>query len=375
MLSDTKSFWSIIAEAQNIGLIINQNWPGDAVGAALALAAAISQRGQAVEVLASPSERGSLYSFLPGFNDIQTNPQKYSYPYLDIPLVGLNLEDVQLEQLPDRLRLSFKKSALPLNDTTLKIAEPQSAFDLLITLGCPDPDAFCLLQQNQSQLFANTPLINIDNNCANENFGQLNIIDIQAAAVSEIVATLINAVQQPLNSNIATCLLCGLMVASRNFKSPLVRPATLTLASQLVKQGANRELIVDKLYRNRSLSLLKLWGQILNNLQTEVGQQVYYSQVSATAWQEAGGNQDNLMMLAEELVATLPNAHLFVLIIQQGLNCQLQFYAFKNIDILQLAASYQPQGNRKMASCQLTAEQSKTALAEIAERLRKIVDN
>ena len=66
-----------------------------------------------------------------------------------------------------------------------------------------------------------------------------------------------------VDEDIATCLLAGLIAKTKSFKTQNITPQSLAISSQLLAMGAKREEIVNKLYRSRSLNVLKLWGRVL----------------------------------------------------------------------------------------------------------------
>ena len=378
MRDEAKSFWSLVAEAQSIAIIINYNWFGDSVSAALALAMAIGQRGQAVEVLASPSERGQVFRFLTGFTDIKHEIIVKSEYAITVKLGQAEMGKVRLEQNKQEVRFIMQLTKGELDQQPLKLEQAGWPYDLIITVGCPDKDSLGHFAVQYPNLFFQIPIINLDNNFANENYGQLNLVDIKAAAVSEIASRLISEVAPEPSPEIATCLLAGLISQTKNFKSPIVTPQTLELAGRLMQQGADRELIINKFYRDRSLSLLKLWGLILAKLKTAADQKLLWSTISQEQWQAAGANQDGLVALIEELLAGIPEAALFCLFIGHEQRTDALVYAIKNIDALYLAKPLEAAGSKKLANFYLDENPTVTAeqvIPILEERLKKIVDN
>jgi phosphoesterase RecJ-like protein len=111
------------------------------------------------------------------------------------------------------------------------------------------------------------PLINIDRRRHNAGYGTINIVDEQASSISELVHKVLHAIDHRLiDTEIATALLTGMIIATNSFRAHNVRPETLALASQLIETGAQREKIIHHLYRSRSLSTLRLWGVALTRL-------------------------------------------------------------------------------------------------------------
>ncbi|MEI6378951.1 MAG: hypothetical protein WCO55_04800 [Candidatus Falkowbacteria bacterium] len=378
MRDEAKSFWSLVGDAHSVGIIINYNWFGDSVAAALALAMAIGQRGQAVEILASPSQRGQIFRFLPGFADIKHDLTIKPEYAITVKLGQAEMGKARLEQNKQEVRFIIQLTKGALEQQPIQIEQAGWPYDLIITVGCPDKDSLGQFVTQHPNLFFQVPIINLDNNFANENFGQLNLVDIKAAAVSEIASRLIHEVNAEPGAEIATCLLTGLVAQTKNFKSPIVTPGTLALAGQLIQQGADRELIINKLYRDRSLKLLKLWGLILAKLNTAADQKLLWSTISHEQWQAAGASQDSLVALIEELVAGIPETAVFCLFIGQEQSADCLVYGIKNIDTLYLTKPLEPNGSKKLAVFHIDENAATAASAAIPlmeERLKKIVDN
>jgi phosphoesterase RecJ-like protein len=109
-------------------------------------------------------------------------------------------------------------------------------------------------------------LINIDHHSSNAGYGALNYLDERASSTCEIIYTLLRTWQVPLNKNIATSLLNGIMTDTGMLTNPATTDNSLLIASQLMKFGANIQKITDRNLRNKSADMLKLWGVALERL-------------------------------------------------------------------------------------------------------------
>ena len=91
-------------------------------------------------------------------------------------------------------------------------------YDLVIVLGCQNLDSLGEIREKNGDLFFEVPIVNIDNASANENFGQINLVDITASSLSEILAGLCkNHWEKFVGSEIAQCFLTGLISATHKF--------------------------------------------------------------------------------------------------------------------------------------------------------------
>ncbi|MCX6762825.1 MAG: hypothetical protein NT093_03535, partial [Candidatus Moranbacteria bacterium] len=105
-------------------------------------------------------------------------------------------------------------------------------YDLVIVLGCQSLEGLGSLSEKNSDLFFEVPIANIDNASTNENFGQINLVDITASSVSETLAGIFkNIWDKQADKDIAQCLLAGLIAATHNFQSKKTTPQTFLAAS------------------------------------------------------------------------------------------------------------------------------------------------
>ena len=87
-------------------------------------------------------------------------------------------------------------------------------------------------------------------------FGEIEWSNPTASSVSEMVTELIFALQggdKPLDGDVATALLTGIVAATERFSNPRTTPGTLTLASKLMLMGADQQLITANVVDNRVL--------------------------------------------------------------------------------------------------------------------------
>lgn len=120
-------------------------------------------------------------------------------------------------------------------------------------------------------------IINIDHHPTNDEFGHINLVNIQACATSEILYNFFKIIGFKIDRNMATSLLTGLINDTDNFSNPATTESSLTVASQLLRLGANLNLIHNNLIRNKSINTLRLWGVVLGRLTKKEGIDLVYT--------------------------------------------------------------------------------------------------
>jgi phosphoesterase RecJ-like protein len=106
-------------------------------------------------------------------------------------------------------------------------------------------------------------IINIDHHVSNPGFGAINWIDPHAAATCEMVALLLPELGVPLDLELATALMTGIVQDTHTFAHPNATPRTLRVAATLVEAGAPLARLNRAVYADKPFSTLALWGLIL----------------------------------------------------------------------------------------------------------------
>lgn len=136
-------------------------------------------------------------------------------------------------------------------------------FDTLICLDSGDPT----YAQVQEIIEKYSPfIINIDHHQTNSGFGDLNLLDFEAASTTSIIYWFFKWNNIRINKSGATALLTGLITDTDNFTNSATTTTALMIASELVRLGANLNSINFKTVKNKTVDTLKLWGRALSRL-------------------------------------------------------------------------------------------------------------
>ena len=102
----------------------------------------------------------------------------------------------------------------------------------------------------------NAKIIKIDHHVKQEKFGLVSWIDDQAAATCVMIYFLFAYLKWPINSEIATALLTGIITDTGHFSVSSVKTRTFYAASKLMEKGAQLEAINTNLSCKRMSDLL-----------------------------------------------------------------------------------------------------------------------
>lgn len=109
-------------------------------------------------------------------------------------------------------------------------------------------------------------IINIDHHVSNENFGHLNLVTKDAAATTEVLYEFFKSIGAPIDADMATCLLTGIITDTEHFSNAATTGAAMAVASDLIACGARLHAIRQHTLNNKPVALLKLWGIALARL-------------------------------------------------------------------------------------------------------------
>lgn len=161
-------------------------------------------------------------------------------------------------------------SYLPLADQVRPPSDSRpSDYDLLIAVDCGD-------ETRMGQSFATLPttiptVINIDHHVTNTYFGDIQLVVPEAVSATEILYDLFCNIGLTITTDLAMCLLTGVVTDTLGFRTVGVRAKTLRIASELVEAGADLPLITMQGLSRKSYTTAQLWQIGLNNMRLEDG--------------------------------------------------------------------------------------------------------
>jgi len=109
-------------------------------------------------------------------------------------------------------------------------------------------------------------LVNIDHHKTNSFYGDINLVEPEMSSNTQILYRFFECLEAPLTRDMATCLLTGIVTDTGCFSNQATNFKSLEYASILQSKGARLYKITQYLERNKSISTLKFWGNVLSRL-------------------------------------------------------------------------------------------------------------
>ena len=123
----------------------------------------------------------------------------------------------------------------------------------------------------------------IDHHASNDATGEADWIEPTSAATCEMVALLAVRLGLPLDTDggsLAAALMAGIVMDTATFAHPNATPRTLAVSAALVEAGAPLSDISRRLYRSKPAAQLRLFGTVLDRLESADDGRVVWSSLT-----------------------------------------------------------------------------------------------
>ena len=138
--------------------------------------------------------------------------------------------------------------------------------DLLVTFDTGSLDRLGTLARSAG---AARCVIVVDHHASNTRYGDINLVDPDAAASVVLVDELLRQLGVALDPQIATCLYTGLTTDTGSFKFQATTPAVHTFAARLLATGIRHDAIARAVWDTNRFGYLRLLGEALGRAHLE----------------------------------------------------------------------------------------------------------
>ncbi len=278
--------------------------------------------------------------------------------------------DVRTERAENELRIHLTPEHGTIDPRDFSFILAKYKFDLVITIGTPDKESLGSLYEAHPDIFYEVPIINIDYHGANEQFGQVNLVEVTASSNAEIVAALLKEIgEEFLDEAIADALLTGLMAATDSFQKKTTTPRALELASYLMGRGADQQKIVKHLYKTQPLHLLKLWGRIMSNIRSHDELSLITASVTIEDLVQARSSVADLPTVLEKIRGNYAGAAIFAVAYIEGNETTQLFIKSNEEGLLEKLLSKFPESritdDTLQTTLQLSSDATETLLVQL----------
>ena len=214
-------------------------------------------------------------------------------------------------------------------------------------------------------------LVNVDHHVTNSRFGHVHLVDPAAAATCQVIAAALPTLGVPLDAEIATALLTGVVRDSQGFSDPSTSPETLRAAAELLEAGAPIALIHRRVLAELPYPTLALWGRMLHGIGQRRDGRIVYAILTQEMLDSTGTQQHDADGLAE-FIAKAKGADISILLRELGPeNTRVSLRVSEAVDATQIAGVFGGGGHARRAGATITAPADEAArrLLEVCERV------
>lgn len=242
---------NLLPTAKNILIALPIGADADKLAAALALFLTLEATGKEASIVSEDNIKvyqANLY----GVDHIQKTLPSTEGGNLTITLEGVAASDntvPALEKLDwfaenNNLNLVFHV----LSGQTFQPAKivphyQGSGFNLIFVVGAVNLNALGNLYSQNQQAFSGTHIVNIDTQSANTSFGQTNIVDSNAASISEVMANVLIDLGYSLDADTASNILAGIFESTNNLTNTKVNADTYTVVANCLRVGGRKPIV------------------------------------------------------------------------------------------------------------------------------------
>ncbi len=228
----------------------------------------------------------------------------------------------------------------------------EDEIDVFIALDSSDEDR---LGDNKVLLNKANTIINIDHHISNTNFGDINIVDSDAAATCEIAFKLIKTLNIDLDKDISTCLYTGISTDTGSFMYSNTSAKTHMIAAELLDIGIDKENININIWQSKSLDKTKLFIKTLETLETYFDDKVAIVMVTRDALRGTGASMEDTEGIVS-FVRDIATVEVAVMLKEFEENeIKISMRSKKYVDVSNICALFGGGGHKRAAGCMISS--------------------
>jgi phosphoesterase RecJ-like protein len=306
-----------IKESNRIAITFHESPDGDSLGSSLALMQGLRKIGKEVYIL-SKEKTPEAFMFLPCSEEIE----------------GLNCETI-------------------------------FGTECVIVLDCGD-----VKRINANLNFENRDytLVNIDHHLSNELYADLNYVDPNAAAVSEIVYQMLRILGVEIDKAMAVCLYTSLITDTGSFRYSSTTSVTHTIAGDLINTGIDFSEIHRIVFENKKFPRIKFYGKAIEKMEL-VGDKICMVTITKDMLVQNGTKKDTDTSDIIAFAMQIDTVEVGVLIKETETGIKASLRSKSKVDVRKIAEVFGGGGHIKAAGLAIKDKSMEEAKALILKEI------
>lgn len=304
-----------IQEAQSIAIFTHESPDGDAIGSVLAMKLALAKLGKKSDVMVVGFPR--IFRFLPAAKEVQEQWENQTY-------------------------------------------------DLAISLDCAD-----LKRLVGREIFEEArSTIVIDHHGSNTMYGDLNFVNPVAPACAEILIGMFDYFSIPIDTDIGSCLLAGIITDTGGFQYSSVTAETFEFAAWLLNKGVNVSNIYRQVLETKTKPNFELHRLASNRVEFFEEGKIAYTYITAEDEEKVGaesGDHEGIV----DIGRCVEGVEVSIFIRQTEKGCKISLRSNNYVNVADACAIFGGGGHARAAGATIqgTIEQAKEKVLNEVIRL------
>ncbi len=178
--------------------------------------------------------------------------------------VGVSYTIFSAEDVPEEFMYLPKAHEVVCDPSAVHLSE----FDTLLVLDSGDLRHARIHDKVANEVRGSqTTMVNIDHHITNSLYGDIAVVNTAAPSTTCMLYDFFVANNIAITKEIATCLLTGILYDTGIFTNGATNQNALATSAKLLSSGLPLNTVVDALAKNKTIDLLRLWGQVLSRLE------------------------------------------------------------------------------------------------------------
>ena len=290
--------WEKIKESDNIVLVAHINPDGDALGSSLSLYPILKNMGKNVKVFNATKPLPMYLDFLPNFDKV-------------------------VNKLPKKI-------------------------DLMISFDC---GSFDRLGIDEKPSF----LINIDHHISNTKYGDINIIDANAASSSQVVYNMLKENNIEIDKDSALCMYAALVTDTGSFQYESVTDKVFKMAADLVGRGVRADFVARMLFQRDRLSRLRLLAKAYDTIEMCCDGKVAFVEITKEMMEITGAIKEDTDTVVNSIRA-IASVEVACMLREDDEGIKISLRSKDYADVSKVAIKYQGGGHIRAAGATIKGE-------------------
>jgi phosphoesterase RecJ-like protein len=215
-------------------------------------------------------------------------------------------------------------------------------------------------------------VIEIDHHRSRTPFGDVLLIDADAACAGELVYELLLELDVPITSDIAQNILTSLLVETNSFRLPGIRPRTFELCSELLKSGVDFYKLAESVYWVTTKETALLTGISLSRCCFSPTGEIAWTVLSRADFKKTGASDSDADSVSEK-IRSIQGVKIAILFREKNSReWRVSLRSKDGINLTSLAEQFGGGGHISAAGCTIPKKQKTLCLLlKSAEELLK----